>query len=89
MNQVVYPLKNGYEARVLDLEAFKPLYEKYKTLLLSDSTQTFWLHDALSEAEIEASERLEKNLDDPFTLNLVIYKNNEFVGWYQNSCVTK
>lgn len=75
-----FPLFGDYSVRHLSDDEFDPLFQKHRDTVFED---TFGYHplDAIPAEEAAALEPLRERLGTPYTLNLGIYHQGEFVGW--------
>lgn len=75
-----FPLFGDYTVRHLDDDEFEPLFREHRATVFED-TFSYHPREALSEAEWAALEPLRARRGTPYSLNLGIYHQGEFVGW--------
>jgi GNAT superfamily N-acetyltransferase len=76
------PLKDGYAYRDLTSEEFRPLFQRLRPQVFSE-TFTFHADKAISEGERDARRSLHERLGtELFQLRLGVYRGEELVGWH-------
>jgi GNAT superfamily N-acetyltransferase len=69
-----------FKIEKMEGDDFFPLFKKYHKLVFAKD-HSYSPADVMIEREKDLLKNLSKNLDNTFTLNLVAFEKNEFVGW--------
>ena len=71
--------QSDYRIEKMTWSELKPYFQQHRPTLFQ-STFDFSSRSVMTDTELEALERLGKNMGTPFTLNLGMFQDDELVG---------